>query len=171
VTVAVFGALAVLAMLCETAISRRNERVLRAAGAVEPRHDVYPLMQVAYPGTFAALIAEGALRSVRADVWFAAGAIVFVASKALKYWAIATLGPRWTFRVLVPPGSTRIRRGPYRRLSHPNYLAVAGELIGAAIAMHAVVSGVPAVAGFAALMRRRVRVEEDALAESRMRRC
>jgi methyltransferase len=89
---------------------------------------------------------------------------VWLAAKALKYWAIASLGPRWTFRVLVPPGSRRTVRGPYGWISHPNYLAVALELIGAAVAMDARVSGPLAVAAFGWLMLRRVQIEEKALA-------
>jgi methyltransferase len=165
------AAIVTLTMAGEAAVAARNERTLRRAGAIEPRGDVYSWMRIAYPAALAALIAEGALRAVHADGWAAGGAIVFAASKGLKYWAVATLGHRWTFRVLVPPRSTRIVRGPYRWLSHPNYVAVAGELTGLAIAMHALLAGVPAVLGFALLMHRRVRVEEHALAESRMRRC
>jgi len=102
--------------------------------------------------------------SAGADAWFAAGLVVFAAAKALKYWAIASLGPRWTFRVLVPPGSARTVSGPYRWLAHPNYVAVTGELAGVAVAMHALVSGPLAVAGFGWLMLRRISIEEKALA-------
>jgi methyltransferase len=155
----VFGA-----MIGEAVLAARNDRALRAAGALEPHGDVYRAMQVAYPGCFAAILAEGAWRGVGADGAFAAGAAIFAAAKLLKYWAIASLGSRWTFRVLVPPGSERTRRGPYRWIAHPNYVGVAGELIGAAVAMHAIVTGPLAVAGFCTLMVRRVRVEEKALA-------
>jgi methyltransferase len=152
-------------MLAETAISSRHDGALRAAGAVEPPGDVYRIMAVAYPAAFVAILAEGLLRGVASDGWFAAGLAVFAASKALKYWAIASLGPRWTFRVLVPPGSTRTSGGPYRWVAHPNYVAVAGELAGAALAMHALVAGPLAVAGFGLLMRRRITIEETALGE------
>ena len=151
-------------MIAEAFVAARNDRALRAAGAVEPRGDVYRLMQIAYPACFAAILGEGALRHVTPDSAFAVGAAVFAAAKLLKYWAIASLGARWTFRVLVPPGSVRTLRGPYRWLSHPNYIGVAGELSGAAIAMHAIVAGPIAVAGFCVLMAHRVRVEEKALA-------
>ena len=57
---------------------------------------------------------EAFLRGARIDAVFVAGAIVFALAKAIKYWAIATLGPRWTFRVLVPPGSPLVHHGPYR---------------------------------------------------------
>ena len=156
-----------VSMLGETALSVRHERALRASGAVEPPGDVIALMQVAYPGSFVAMLAEGAWRGEQPDGFFTAGALVFLAAKGLKYWAIATLGPRWTFRVLVPPGSSAIRSGPYRWLSHPNYFAVAGELLGVALAMHAAIAGPIVIAGFSLLMIKRVSIEERALAGAR----
>jgi methyltransferase len=41
---------------------------------------------------------------------------------------MATLGSRWTTRILVLPGESLVTRGPYRYLSHPNYAVVAGEI-------------------------------------------
>lgn len=151
-------------MLIEAAIAARNERALRVQGAVEPPGDVIGAMQFAYPTAFLVMIVEGHLRQVQPDAVVTAGAAVFLLAKALKYWAIATLGMRWTFRVLVPPGSSRIRGGPYRWLAHPNYLAVGLELIGTLLALHAFVTGPIATAGFALLMWRRITIEENALA-------
>jgi methyltransferase len=65
--------------------------------------------------------------------------------------------------VLVPPGSERTLRGPYRLLRHPNYLAVAGELAGFALLAQAFVAGPIAVALFVLLLVARIRVEERAL--------
>ena len=53
--------------------------------------------------------------------------IVVVAANALRWWCIATLGNQWSTRVIVVPGVALVRRGPYRWLSHPNYVAVAVE--------------------------------------------
>jgi methyltransferase len=168
---AAVAALVFVPMLVETAISARNERGLRALGATEPERDVYQAMAPAYPGAFVAMLVEGAMRGASAsasagagaDSWFVAGLVIFLLAKALKYWAIASLGPRWTFRVLVPPGSTRTVRGPYRWLAHPNYVGVAGELIGVALAMHAVVTGPLSLLGFGSLMMQRIRIENSAL--------
>jgi methyltransferase len=165
VTIAAVFLIVFVPMLIETAISARHDRGLRALGAVEPAGDVYRVMAVVYPCAFAAIIAEGAWRGVGPDGWFVTGVALFAAAKAVKYWAIASLGSRWTFRVLVPPGSTRIQSGPYRWLSHPNYVAVAAEIAAVAIAMHARIAGPVAVAGFGVLMLLRIRVEETALAE------
>jgi methyltransferase len=154
---------ALVPMLIEASRSRRNERVLRRAGAVEPPGDVYAMMQVVYPSSFIAMVVEGWVRGGRVGGAFAAGAAVFIAGKALKYWAISSLGERWTFRVLVLPHAALVTRGPYRYLRHPNYVGVAGELVGAAFMAHAPVTGVLAVFGFGALMLARIRIEERAL--------
>jgi methyltransferase len=158
------GLVVFVLMAIEAVVAARHDRALRALGAVEPPGDVYRAMQIAYPAAFLAMIAEGAWRGVRPDSVASAGAWVFILAKALKYWAIASLGPRWTFRVLVPPGSQRSVRGPYRWISHPNYVAVALELLGVALALHARIAGPIGVAGFGYLMWRRVRIEEQALA-------
>lgn len=157
------GVVVFVPMLIEAAIAARHDRALRAQGAVEPPGDVFGAMQFAYPTAFLVMLVEGHLRQVPPDPLVTAGVVVFALAKALKYWAIATLGTRWTFRVLVPPGSSRIRRGPYRWLAHPNYIAVALELIGTLLALHAFVTGPIAVAGFSLLMWQRVRIEETAL--------
>jgi len=95
---------------------------------------------------------------------FVAGAAVFAIGKALKWWAILTLGPAWTFRVIVVPGARLVANGPYRFLRHPNYLGILGELVGVALMTTALASGVLAVLGFGLLMLRRIGVEERALA-------
>ena len=155
--------LAFAPMLLEARRSRINERALRAAGAVEPAGDVYAVMQIAYPACFAAMIAEAWFAGAAPPQSLPLGAAVFLAGKGLKYWAIHTLGPRWTFRVLVPPSSSRIMAGPYRFLRHPNYVGVAGELLGFALFAGAPGTGTVALLGFGALMLARIRVEERAL--------
>ena len=155
--------LVLVPLLGEWWVSTRNERALRARGAVEPEGDVYAPMQVIYPASFVAIILESALRDPSRDMVVAAGFTVFVAAKALKYWAIVTLGVRWTFRVLVPPAATVITGGPYRIVQHPNYIAVLGELAGAALIAHAIVAGPLAVIVFGVLILLRIRIEERAL--------
>jgi methyltransferase len=159
ITVAVF-----LPMVVEAGRAARNERAQRARGGREPAGDVYPLMRMAYPGAFAAMLIEGAVRGTPPVPVVAAGAALFVAAKALKWWAIHALGPFWTFRVIVVPGAPLVRRGPYRFLRHPNYVAVIGELVAVALATGASVAGPLATAGFGALVLKRIGVEERALA-------
>jgi methyltransferase len=149
-------------MLAEAWISRAHERQLRTIGAVEPRGDVYAVMQVAYPAAFLLMAIEASWQG-RTSPLIVPGAILFMLAKALKWWAMWSLGMRWTFRVLVLPGAELVRRGPYRALRHPNYLAVLGELLGVAMVLGVAWTGALACVGFGFLMWRRIQVEERAL--------
>jgi methyltransferase len=150
-------------MLAEARRSRFNERALRREGAFEPPGDVYRAMAIVYPGMFLAMAAEGVLTGPASDVWLIAGFAIFAAAKVLKVWAIATLGPRWSYRVLVVPASPLVATGPYAHLRHPNYVAVFGEIAGFAMMVHAAVTGILSMVVFAILMRKRIAVEERAL--------
>jgi len=88
---------------------------------------------------------------------------VFVGAKILKAWAIVSLGEAWTFRVIVRPGVQLVASGPYRWLRHPNYVAVAGELVGAALMSGARITGPLGTILFGLLILRRLSVEERAL--------
>jgi methyltransferase len=157
----VFGA-----MLVETLRASANERAQRARGGIEPAGDVYNIMRVVYPGAFLAMFAEGALRGAPPLTVVLAGAALFIAAKGLKWWAILSLGPFWTFRVIVVPGAQIVASGPYRWLRHPNYVGVMGELAGVALMTGALVSGVAGIVTFGGLVIRRISLEERALRDA-----
>ncbi|HUL75272.1 MAG TPA: isoprenylcysteine carboxylmethyltransferase family protein [Vicinamibacterales bacterium] len=169
--VAFVAAVIVGLMLAENRHSRRHEAILRRQGAVEPPGDVYGALAVLYPAAFLLMAVEGAWRAAAPQLpatalepsWAAAGVLLFVASKGLKYWAIRTLGERWTFRVLVLPGRPLVTTGPYRYVDHPNYIAVVGELVGAAMMLGARVSGPIMLGVFGVALWARVRFESRAL--------
>jgi methyltransferase len=154
-------AIVFLPMLIEARRAASNERAQRARGGIEPRGDVYSIMKVAYPAAFLAMIAEGAYRGDSA--FFAAGLALFAAAKALKWWAILSLGPAWTFRVIVVPGARLVASGPYAFVRHPNYVGVGGELVAAALMTGAVVAGPAGIALFALLLWQRIHVEDAIL--------
>jgi methyltransferase len=155
--------LVLLPLLVETERAARHERAQFARGGIEPAGDVYRVMRVAYPASFAAMILEGAIRGFPGREIVTLGLACFLAAKAIKWWAILTLGPAWTFRVIVVSGLPLVKRGPYRFVRHPNYVGVVGELIGVALMAGASVSGPVAVVLFGTLLKRRIAVEERAL--------
>ena len=159
------------AMLAEARVAARHDRGLRARGAIEPSCDPYRVMAILYPLCFVLMIAEGIWRvstagappGLAAPSWFASGLLMFVAAKAVKYWAIHALGDRWSFRVMVLPGAPLITSGPYRYVAHPNYIGVIGELAGTAMMMGAVATGPIGVVLFGFVLWKRIRCEETSL--------
>jgi methyltransferase len=150
-------------MLAELWLSRSNERWMFDHGAVAAPDRVYSTMKWAYPGAFIAMAAEGVIVGGPSDGAAIAGVVVLVLAKWVKFWAIASLGKRWTYRVLVMPGAPLVASGPYRFVRHPNYIGVVGELIAMALLSGARVTGVLAVIGFGWLLIQRIAAEERAL--------
>jgi len=145
--------------LAELGLAQWNTQRLRAEGGIEFGAAHYPLMVALHAFWLLGLWLLGHANPVD-PLWLA----VFVVLQAGRVWVIASLGRRWTTRVIVLPGAPPITRGPYRRLRHPNYLVVALEIAVVPLAL-----GLP---GFAlvftlvnlALLAYRVQVENRALA-------
>ena len=159
----ILAAIVFLLLIVETLRASSNERAQRARGGREPSGDVYRIMRIVYPGAFLAMFVEGALRGAPSTAFVFAGILVFLAAKLLKWWAILSLGPFWTFRVIVVPGAALVAGGPYRWMRHPNYVGVMGELAGVALMTAALVSGVAGIVTFGGLVLKRISLEERAL--------
>src|SRR2546428_11628705 len=153
-SIIIFGA-----MLIEARRAARNERAQLKRGGVEPPDDVYKMMRVAYPACFLAMLVEGAWRGMPPLAVLTTGATLFVLAKALKWWANLTLGPFWTFRVIVVPGVPLVVRGPYRWLRHPNYVGVAGELTSPALMTGRPLTAPIPTAGFMIPLSQRITLE------------
>ena len=156
-----------LIMLGEAILSSFNERQLRARGAIEPEDDVIGMMRFVYPGAFIVMGIEGALTGPSSPDLLMAGLALFGAAKALKVWAISSLGAKWSYRVLVVPGEPLVSAGPYKFLSHPNYLAVVGEILSVAMIVWAPITGILSLVAFGRLMIARIRIEERALGRTK----
>jgi methyltransferase len=164
VAIAVMTVLAALLIMAgEAVLSAFNEQQLRKRGAIEPEGDVIGAMRWAYPGAFVLMGIEGALTGPAPANVMMGGLALFGLAKALKVWAISSLGSRWSYRVLVLPGEPLVTSGPYQFISHPNYLAVVGEIASVAAIVWAPVTGVLATIGFGWLMIARIRIEDKAL--------
>lgn len=110
--------------LIELWISARNTRRLLAAGAREFGRSHYPLIVAVHALWLATLWLLAPGREI-APVPL----VLFVLMQLARVWAIASLGQRWTTRVVVPPGAPLVRLGPYRYFRHPNYLVVVLEIL------------------------------------------
>ncbi len=157
-------ALVAVERLFELRRARGNARRLLARGGVEVGAEHYPWMVALHTAFLVSCVAE---------VWLlgrpfvpplaAAALLVLAAASALRYWAIRTLGGRWTTRVIVLPGAAPVTAGPYRYLAHPNYLAVALEIAALPLVHTAWATAAAFSALDGVLLAHRIRVEERAL--------
>ena len=109
--------------LGELWLAQRNTTALLKQGAVEMAPQHYTLIVLLHGFWLAGLWALGWDQPVNL-VWLA----VFLVLQVLRVWVLATLGRRWTTRIIVLPGEQLVATGPYRWLTHPNYVVVIGEI-------------------------------------------
>lgn len=112
----------------ELVLASRNAAWARARGALEFGAGHYPAIVALHVAWFVAWPLEAWLRGPQLSGAAPILLLLFAAAQVLRYAAIASLGRRWNTRILVLPGAPPIRRGPYRFLRHPNYVAVVLEL-------------------------------------------
>lgn len=112
-----------LQRLSELMIARQNTARLLAMGAREYAPGHYPLIVAVHTGWLACLW------------WLAPGSPIhwpliglFALLQAGRIWVLRTLGPRWTTRIIVLPDAPLVNEGPFKFVSHPNYLVVIGEI-------------------------------------------
>jgi len=158
-------ALVALQRLLELRYSRRNERRLRARGAVEHGAGHYPVMVGIHTLWLVSTLVEGLLRGPVIPAWWPLPLAAFLLVQPLRYWAILSLGAYWNVRVLVVPGEKLVQRGPYRYFPHPNYVVVAVEVLSFPLIFGAWITAIVFSLLNAALLFVRIRTENRALEE------
>jgi methyltransferase len=148
--------------LAELWLARRNTAALLASGAHEVAPGHYPLIVLLHAAWLAGLWLLGWSNPLNL-IWLG----VFLVLQLLRIWVLSTLGRRWTTRIIVLPGARLVTTGPYRFLSHPNYLVVIGEIATLPLCL-----GLPWYAlGFSianlAVLAIRIRAETASLADLR----
>ena len=145
----------------ELILARRNTRRLLARGAVEHGAAHYPLIVAMHAAWLLAIAALGWSNPVSPG-WLAAFAVLQV----LRIWVQASLGSRWTTRIIVLD-EPLVRRGPYRWMAHPNYAVVVAEIAVAPMVLGLVWVAVVFSILNALVLWVRIRAENAALASLR----
>jgi methyltransferase len=151
--------------VAELVVSARHAKALLRRGGTEYGFGHFPVMIALHVALITGCVLEpllGHRTFIPALGWTMLA--VTLAANALRWWCIATLGERWTARVIVLPGAPLVRSGPYRWFAHPNYVAVIVE--GAALPLTGsawITAGAFTVLN-AALLTVRIRCESGALA-------
>lgn len=154
-----------LERLAELVVSRRNAAWSLARGGVEYGRGHFGPMVALHTALLVGCLVEVWVR--RPEFHPALGwpmLALVVAAQGLRWWCIATLGRRWNTRVIVVPELPLVRRGPYRFIPHPNYVAVVVEGFALPLVHTAWWTAVAFTLLNAWLLSVRIRVEDDALA-------
>lgn len=112
-----------LQRLGELVVASRNTRALRAQGAIEIGAGHYPAMIALHASWLLVLWLTVGGREVSYLLL-----AVFAILQGIRLWVLATLGRRWTTRVIVLPGAPLVTNGPFRLVRHPNYCVVVAEI-------------------------------------------
>jgi methyltransferase len=156
-----------LERLAELVVSTRNAKWSLERGGREAGQGHYPVMVVLHTGLLVGMLVEAWVRRPAVPAALAGTMLVMaLASQGLRWWCITTLGPRWNTRVIVVPGLPLVASGPYRLLRHPNYVAVVVEGVALPLVHAAWVTAVVFSLANAALLRVRLRTENDALSRA-----
>ncbi len=155
-----------LERLAELVVSNGHAAWAMARGGREYGSGHYPAMVTLHTGLLVGAVVEvwALHRPFRWWGWVFAALVVL--TQALRWWCIRSLGPHWNTRVIVVPGMSIVRRGPYRWLSHPNYVVVVVEGIALPLVHGAWLTAAVFTVLNALLLRVRIRVEAAALAEA-----
>jgi methyltransferase len=117
-----------LERVVELVVSKRHLKWSLAKGGREFGAGHYPVMVALHTALLVGAVLEVWLLHRPFVPWLGWSMLVLaVAAQGLRWWCILTLGPRWNTRVVVIPGDRLVRTGPYRRMQHPNYVAVVAE--------------------------------------------
>ena len=149
--------------LLELRLSARNRRRLLSRGGKEVRPETYRTMVALHTLFLVSLTLESYPWRVPMDTRTAGCLAALAAVTFLRYWAIASLGQYWNTRVVVVPGARVARSGPYRFLRHPNYLVIVLEFLILPLLMRAPATLVLFSLANLAVLRQRIRIEEEAL--------
>jgi len=150
--------------LVELVVSKRNAAWALERGGVESGRGHFPVMVLLHTGLLVGCLVEAWWSDRTVDPLLAWSMLVLVvASQVLRWWCIATLGRQWNTRVIVVPGLPLVERGPYRFLSHPNYVVVVVEGAALPLVHGAWITALVFTVANAALLTVRIRTEEQAL--------
>lgn len=151
--------------LFELHLSHRHYLALAARGGREFYSETFPRLAALHALFLLALLIESYPWHLPPTPWNMILLALFVLLQGGRYWCIVSLGECWNTRIILVPGGTAQRAGPYRFLAHPNYLIVILEFALLPLLMAATYTLVCFFPANLLVLRQRIRLEEQALRE------
>ncbi|AIE60481.1 isoprenylcysteine carboxyl methyltransferase family protein [Bacillus methanolicus] len=124
-----FISVIIIQRLLELIVAKQNEKWMKSQGAVEFGQKHYPVIVIVHLLFFFVLITEVQYFHKDISPLWPLLLFAFLAAQAIRIWALLSLGRYWNTKILVLPGASVVKKGPYKFLKHPNYCVVALEFV------------------------------------------
>ncbi|MDV6378054.1 isoprenylcysteine carboxyl methyltransferase [Sporosarcina sp. GW1-11] len=119
----------VIQRLVELTVAKRNEQWMRSQGAIEVGASHYKWMVFMHTAFFVSLLVEVTMFNRPLSPVWGLLLVTFLLMQLLRVWCLSSLGKFWNTKILILPGATVQKKGPYRWIRHPNYVIVTTELL------------------------------------------
>jgi methyltransferase len=159
----IFISFVILQRLIELFIAKRNEIKMLQNGAVEVDRDGYKYIVLMHSAYFISLILEKNIFERQVNQYRIIFITLFIIAQLLRYWSILSLGVYWNTRIIILKGSRLIKKGPYRFLNHPNYIAVITELAVISLLFSCYITSIIFTILNIFVLKRRIKIEEESL--------
>jgi methyltransferase len=115
----------ILQRLGELVIARKNERWMKAKGAMEYGEEHYRYIVIMHSLFFVSLILEVIFFEKGLSPQWPLLLSLFLLTQGLRIWSLLSLGRFWNTKIIILPKAKVIKKGPYKYIKHPNYAVVA----------------------------------------------
>ncbi len=157
--------LIILQRLVELVVAKRNEKMMLAKGAYEVGASHYPYMILLHSSFFVCLIIEVMYSNLSQTPNYLLLA-VFLFLQLMRIWCLTSLKSFWNTKIIILPGATLVKKGPYAFIPHPNYVVVCLEILVLPLMFQAYFTVVCFTLLNFAMLAVRIPVEEKALKEA-----
>lgn len=152
--------------LVELVIAKNHAKEMFKEGAVEIDKSGYKFIVFMHISFFIFLILEFILLNRSLNIYWYIFAVIFILAQVLRYWAIKSLGIFWNTKIIVLKGSEPVKKGPYRYIRHPNYTAVAAEILTLPLIFSCYFTAMIFTILNLFVLRRRIKIERAALLQN-----
>ena len=149
--------------LIELFIARKNRKWAKQQGGIEFGAGHYKYLVLMHVAFFVSLFIEYSFHPSLHRQWMIF-LLLFLIVQFVRLWSLISLGREWNTRIIVIPHATRVAKGPYRFLKHPNYLVVSAEIFLLPVIFEAYVTAIVfTIINVILLVFVRIPIEETAL--------
>jgi methyltransferase len=160
----IFG-FVIIQRVIELFIAKRNEDWIKSQGGYEVGKRHYPFMVALHVGFFISLLLEFTLLNRGLSIFLLPLFTVFAVSQLMRIWILSSLGRFWNTKIMILPGASVVKKGPFQYMRHPNYTIVALELLVLPLMFNAFITALVFTLLNLYMLSVRIPIEEAALCE------